>query len=465
MRAFLYKGVASLARAGQYRLTKLTLKVAKFAERMSYRAKNYTNLRLMKKSAKVIGKMNRPYSIRITGQIKRGKTTLSIYEHANVAGEKRVYWGLSRETPWGQKHLATGTKQDLKDFRSITARILDGESGATRHSGLKADQQPASGGTPHRSQALPDRSRTNFASQRPTQRVEPKRARGHSPGAKQKGMKVRAPKTGQASRTDPRPATPAKPRTTHSTEPSFTLVHVNGVNSDGSARAQVVANFKSSKALEAYRERFPALQLHAMRFDAAPRRGDNVRISDVDHPEVAGRLEQIRSLRAVSNNQSNVRAMESPGGGGEVRESKGNQGKRQTASPLNNERSDGKTPRRDNAEDQYILLCKVISVGQDGTHGKAVGIKCFHHSRFQEAIAFQKANPHLAFYGKFFEKEQPYGRRYDVARGQSTGITKQMDELGGGGGQQRLQAPSARSVASPALVSGHSKQPTQGQSY
>ncbi|OJW05284.1 MAG: hypothetical protein BGO49_31140 [Planctomycetales bacterium 71-10] len=220
-------------------------------------------------------------TVRLLREVRSGRTSLSFRRRVDHATGGAVdFWTLERDTPRGRVRIAAGPMSDLKDMRNVVARSLRRE--APRRQAAQEVRRPR----------------------------EVARGRGRGP-AREQAPRREVPSPGRGGDARPREErrVDAAPR-----KEWFSVVYVEGVNGNGTARTRVVKSFDAAAKAEAARKHDRRLIVHRHEGRRPLCRGDVVNIDPGRVPGAAAAMKEARR-RSQENGRARDKSLSQRQGG------------------------------------------------------------------------------------------------------------------------------------------------------
>lgn len=264
-----YLALAELARKAQAVATKVALKAARLADSMATKAERIQARSMARAAvrlhAQALRDLERRPTIVLLDEVRHGRTSISFYRRVDHRrGRVYEFWTLDRDTHGGRVRLGAGSMNEFRDLRQIVGRTIGRGS--------------------------PTQQRAEQAQPPPRQMNEEVR---QSPAAQKH---TRAQQTADG---------PKRDRTVW-----YALVHVEGMNPNGTARTRVVRNFTDLETVEAYRERHPSLALYRRGASQPFRQGTVINIEPSRCRDVAERLKVIGRNRDTLDGNERTAGLE-----------------------------------------------------------------------------------------------------------------------------------------------------------
>ena len=219
--------------------------------------------------AQAMRALPRQPTIRLVKEVRSGNTSMSFYrKFDHRSGRVSSFWTLNRDTSRGRVRVASGPMSEFKNLREVVNRSL----------GREAPQQARDA-----SRQAPEASRQ---APRPQEAARgPREGRGGREGRGRKEGRF----DGGTDDTNRRKEPVYQPK-----KASYSVVYVEGVNRDGSARTRVAKSFGSLKEAKAAQKHDKRMVVHRHYGRGLLGRGDVVNLPENHSPNVAARLKEIR---------------------------------------------------------------------------------------------------------------------------------------------------------------------------
>lgn len=232
-------------------------KAARIQVRAAQRAASKAHLHAMRS-------LPRKPTVRLVKEVRSGRTSMSFYrKFDHASGRVSDFWTLNRDTGQGRIRVASGPMSEFKNLREVVDRSFGRE--APRQ---QVQQVPQAGRQAPRTQEAG--------------RVEEENTRGRD----DRGRRRRLPN--ESDDANRRKDQFLVPRT------SYSVVFVEGVNRDGTARTRVAKSFESLRQAKAAQKHGKGLVIHRHHGRGLLGRGDVVNLQPDHSPGLAARLKEVR---------------------------------------------------------------------------------------------------------------------------------------------------------------------------
>lgn len=209
-------------------------------------------------------------TVRLVKEVRSGRTSMSFYrKFDHGSGRVSDFWTLNRDTGRGRIRVASGPMSEFRNLKEIVNRSFGREApGRQVQQARQARQVPQAARRDPRAQGAG--------------RVAQENRRGRE----DRGRDRRLPN--ESDDTNRRKDQFLVPRT------SYSVVFVEGVNRDGTARTRVAKSFESLKQAKAAQRHNKRLVIHRHHGRGLLGRGDVVNLQPDHSPGLASRLKEVR---------------------------------------------------------------------------------------------------------------------------------------------------------------------------
>ena len=238
-------------------------KAARIQVRAAQKAASKAHLHAMRS-------LPRKPTVRLVKEVRSGRTSMSFYrKFDHASGRVSDFWTLNRDTGRGRIRVASGPMSEFKNLREVVDRSFAREAPRPRVQQAQQVQQVRQAGRPA--------PRTRGAG-----RVAEENRRGRE----DRGRERRPPNESDDAnrRKDQFLALRA----------SYSVVFVEGVNRDGTARTRVAKSFESLRQAKQAQRGDKRLFIHRHHGRGLLGRGDVVNLQPDHSPRLASRLQEIR---------------------------------------------------------------------------------------------------------------------------------------------------------------------------
>jgi hypothetical protein len=212
-------------------------------------------------------------TVRLVKEVRSGRTSMSFYrKFDHGSGRVSDFWTLNRDTGRGRIRVASGPMSEFKNLREVVDRSF----------GREAPRRP-----------IPQTQQVQKTQQVPQARRQAARTQGAGRvaeadrrGREARGRERRLPS--ERDDTNRRKDQYLVPRT------SYSVVFVEGVNRDGTARTRVAKSFESLRQAKQARKHDKNLFIHRHHGCGLLGRGDVVNLPPNHSPGLASRLKEVR---------------------------------------------------------------------------------------------------------------------------------------------------------------------------
>jgi hypothetical protein len=209
-------------------------------------------------------------TVRLVKEVRSGRTSMSFYrKFDHASGRVGDFWTLNRDTAQGRIRVASGPMSEFKNLREVVNRSFGREAPGRQVQQAQQVQQVRQAGRPApRSQGA---GRVAEESRR---------------GREDRGRERRPPN--ESDDANRRKEQFLLPRT------SYSVVFVEGVNRDGTARTRVAKSFESLRQAKQAQRGDKRLFIHRHQGRGLLGRGDVVNLQPDHSPGLASRLKEVR---------------------------------------------------------------------------------------------------------------------------------------------------------------------------